>query len=75
MYHDNSRRHGESGLEEWLKAICERCVRCSDGRVHVLLRREGRMINQKGTRRICQELRLQVGQEAPRRSSTFTLPT
>ena len=58
MYHYKSRRHGQAGLEERIKAICETRVRYGYRRVHVLLRREGWMINQKRTRRITNELGL-----------------
>ena len=58
MYQYKSRRHGQAGLEERIKGICETRVRYGYRRVHVLLRREGWMINQKRTRRITNELGL-----------------
>ena len=67
MYHYKSRRHGQAGLEERIKAICETRVRYGYRRVHVLLRREGWMINQKRTRRIYNELGLQLRHKAPKR--------
>ncbi len=67
MYHDKSRRHGQAGLEERINAICETRVRYGYRRVHLLLRREGWMINQKRTRRITNELGLQLRHKAPKR--------
>ena len=73
MYHDKSRRHGQAGLEERIKAICETRVRYGYRRVHVLLRREGWMINQKRTRRIYNELGLQLRHKALIRRQAIAL--
>ena len=47
--------------------ICQTRVRYSYRRVHVLLRREGWLINQKKTRRIYRELGLQLRNKTPKR--------
>lgn len=51
-YHYKSRRPGQAALERRIKEICETRVRYGYRRVHVLLRREGWIINMKKTRRI-----------------------
>jgi putative transposase len=50
-YHYKLRRHGQAGLEQRIKEICQTRVRYGYRRVHVLLRREGWCITKK-TRRI-----------------------
>ena len=44
-YHYKSRRTGQAGLEQRIREICQTRVRYGYRRVHVLLRREGWMIN------------------------------
>lgn len=66
-YHYRSRRPRQAGLESRIKEICETRVRYGYRRVHVLLRREGWMINLKKTRRIYNELGLQLRNKTPRR--------
>ena len=66
-YHYRSRRPGQAGLEKRIKEICETRVRYGYRRVHVLLRREGWMINVKKTRRIYNELGLQLRNKTPKR--------
>ena len=66
-YHYKSRRHGQAGLEARIKAICETRVRYGYWRVDVLLRREGWVINQKKTRRIYNEMGLQLRHKTPKR--------
>ena len=66
-YHYKSRRHGQAGLEARIKTICETRVRYGYRRVHVLLRREGWVINQKKTRRIYNGLGLQLRHKTPKR--------
>lgn len=61
------RRPGQSGLEQKIKEICETRVRFGYRRVHVFLRREGWMINQKKTRRIYSELGIQLRNKTPKR--------
>ena len=59
-YHYNSRRAGQADLELRIKEICATRVRYGYRRVHVLLRREGWLINHKKARRIYRELGLQL---------------
>jgi hypothetical protein len=66
-YHYKSRRTGQAGLEQRIREICETRVRYGYRRVHVLLRREGWMINMKKTRRIYNELGLQLRNKHPKR--------
>jgi putative transposase len=61
------RRPGQAALEHRIKEICETRVRYGYRRVHVLLRREGWMINMKKTRRIYNELGLQLRNKTPKR--------
>jgi putative transposase len=55
------------GLEARIKEICATRVRYGYRRVHVLLRREGWKINHKKTRRIYNELGLQLRNKTPKR--------
>lgn len=66
-YHYKSRRLGQAGLESRIKEICETRVRFGYRRVHVLLCREGWTINMKKTRRIYNELGLQLRNKLPKR--------
>jgi multidrug resistance efflux pump len=67
-YHYKSRRRaGQAGLEQRIREICETRVRYGYRRVHVLLRREGWLINMKRTRRIYNELGLQLRNKHPKR--------
>ncbi|MCC0055317.1 MAG: IS3 family transposase [Rhodobiaceae bacterium] len=66
-YHYKSRRTGQAALERRIKEICETRVRFGYRRVHVLLRREGWVINMKKTRRIYNELGLQLRNKHPKR--------
>lgn len=66
-YHYKSRRTDQAGLERRIKEIAETRVRYGYRRVHVLLRREGWMINMKKTRRIYSELGLQLRNKHPKR--------
>ena len=72
-YHYKSRRAGQAMLERRIKEICETRVRYGYRRVHVLLRREGWMINMKKTRRIYRELGLQLRTKHPKRRVTAKL--
>ena len=58
---------GLAVLEKRIREICETRVRYGYRRVHVLLRREGWMVNQKRTRRIYRELGLQLRNKTPKR--------
>jgi hypothetical protein len=66
-YHYKSRRTGQAALELRIREICETRVRYGYRRVHVLLRREGWVINIKKTRRIYNELALQLRNKNPKR--------
>lgn len=66
-YHYKSRRTGQAALELRIREICETRVRYGYRRVHVLLRREGWQVNIKKTRRIYNELGLQLRNKNPKR--------
>jgi len=66
-YHYRCRRAGQAGLEQRIREICETRVRYGYRRVHVLLRREGWQVNVKKTRRIYNELGLQLRNKHPKR--------
>ncbi len=66
-YHYKSRRAGQADLELRIKEICATRVRYGYRRVHVLLRREGWLINHKKARRIYRELGLQLRNKTPKR--------
>lgn len=66
-YHYKSRRAGQAGLEQRIKEICETRVRYGYRRVHVLLRREGWLVNTKKTYRIYRELGMQLRNKTPKR--------
>lgn len=66
-YHYKSRRTDQAALERRIKEIAETRVRYGYRRVHVLLRREGWTINIKKTRRVYNELGLQLRNKHPKR--------
>jgi putative transposase len=66
-YHYKSRRSGQAVIEQRIREICHVRVRYGYRRVHILLRREGWIINQKKTRRIYRELGLQLRNKTPKR--------
>ena len=66
-YHYKSRRRGQAALEKRIKEIGETRVRYGYRRVHVVLRREGWMINIKRTYRLYNELGLQLRNKTPKR--------
>ena len=66
-YHYHARRPGQAILERRIKEICETRVRYGCRRVHVVLRREGWVINHKRTRRVYNELGLQLRNKTPKR--------
>ncbi len=66
-YRYRSRRRGQALLEARIKEICATRVRYGYRRVHVLLRREGWLINHKRTRRLYSELGLQLRNKTPKR--------
>ena len=66
-HHYRSCRPDQAPLAARIRTICETRVRYGYRRVQVLLRREGWMINQKRTRRIYNELGLQLRNKTPKR--------
>lgn len=66
-YHYKHRRPDQAGLEMRIKEICETRVRYGYRRVHVMLLREGWVLNMKKTRRIYKELGLQLRNKHPKR--------
>ena len=66
-YHYRSRRPDQAGLESRIRAICQTRVRYGYRRIHVLLQREGWQINIKKTRRIYNELGLQLRNKTAKR--------
>lgn len=66
-YHYKSRRTGQADLELRIREICETRVRYGYRRIHVLLRRKGWQMNIKKTRRIYNELGLQLRNKHPKR--------
>jgi putative transposase len=66
-YHYRFRRPEQAPLESRIKEICQTRVRYGARRVHVLLRREGWMINHKKTRRVYNELGMQLRNKTPKR--------
>lgn len=65
--HYKSRRTDQAAVERRIKEIAETRVRYGYRRVHVLLRREGRLINMNKTRRFYNELGLQLRNKPPKR--------
>lgn len=66
-FHYKSRRTDQAAVARRIKEICESRLRYGYQRVHVLLRREGWVINIKKTRRIYNELALQLRNKNPKR--------
>ena len=66
-FHYKPRRRGQADLEKRIKEIAETRMRYGYRRVHVVLLREGWMINIKRTRRIYAELGLQLRAKSPKR--------
>ena len=66
-YHYKLHRRGQADLEKRIKEIAETRMRYGYRRVHVLLLREGWVINIKRTRRIYAELGLQLRNKTPKR--------
>lgn len=67
LYTYKSRRGEQAGLKQRIKEICETRVRYGYRRVHVLLVREGWVIDMKRTRRLYNELGLQLRNKTPKR--------
>jgi len=66
-YRYKSRRPDQAPLEQRIKEICQTRIRFGYRRVHVLLQREGWELNMKKTRRIYNELGLQLRNKHPKR--------
>ena len=66
-FHYKSRRTDQVAVARRIKEICETRVRYGYRRVHVLLRREGWQVNIKKTRKIYNELGLQLRNKHPKR--------
>ena len=66
-YHYKPHRRGQVDIETRIKEIAQTRMRYGYRRVHVLLLREGWMINIKRTRRIYAELGLQLRSKTPKR--------
>jgi putative transposase len=66
-FHYKSRRTDQAAVERRIKEICETRVRYGYRRVQVLLHREAWEINMKKTRRIYNELGLQLRNKHPKR--------
>jgi putative transposase len=66
-YHYKARRRDQAGIEARIRDICQTRVRYGYRRVHVLLQREGWLINHKRTRRIYSELGMQLRNKTPKR--------
>jgi putative transposase len=66
-YRYRSRRPGQAALEDRIRTICQTRVRYGYRRVHVLLRREGWAINEKRTRRVYNEIGMQLRNKTPKR--------
>jgi putative transposase len=66
-YRYRSRRPGQAPLESRIKEICQTRVRYGYRRVHVMLRREGWVLNEKKTRRVYNEMGMQLRNKTPKR--------
>lgn len=66
-YHYRSKRIGQAPLIKRIREIAETRVRFGYRRIHVLLRREGWLVNQKRVRRLYNEMGLQLRNKSPKR--------
>jgi putative transposase len=66
-YHYRSKRSGQAVLMKRIKEIAETRVRYSYRRIHVLLRREGWLVNAKRVCRLYREMGLQLRNKSPKR--------
>jgi putative transposase len=66
-YHYRSRRAGQAQLAERIKEIAATRVRYGYRRIHVLLRREGWLVNPKRVYRLYRESGLQLRNKTPKR--------
>ena len=67
FYAYKSKRGDQASLKLKIKDICEARVRYGYRRVHVMLRQDGIEINEKRTRRLYNELGLQLRNKVPKR--------
>lgn len=65
-YRYKSRRPDQAPLEQRFREVCQTRVRFGYRRVHVLLQREGWELNMKKTRRVYNELALQLHNKHPK---------
>jgi len=66
-YHYRSKRTGQAVLMKRIKEIAETRVRYGYRRIHVLLRREGWLVNAKRVCRLYREMGLQLRNKSPKR--------
>ena len=66
-YHYRSKRTGQAILMKRIKEIAETRVCYGYRRIHVLLRREGWLVNAKRVCRLYREMRLQLRNKPPKR--------
>lgn len=66
-YHYRSKRSGQAVLMKRIKEIAETRVRYGYRRIHVLLRREGWLVNSKRVCRLYREMGLQLRNKSPKR--------
>jgi putative transposase len=67
LYVYKSKRGGQADLKQRIKEIAETRVRYGYRRIHVLLRREGWLVNAKRIYRLYKELSLQLRNKTPKR--------
>src|ERR1041384_3800058 len=68
-YHYRSKRSGQAVLKKGIKEIAETRVRYGYRRIHVLLRREGWLVNAKRVCRLYREMGLQLRTSHPNAGS------
>lgn len=66
-YHYKPRRPSQASLKQRIKEIAETRVRYGYRRIHVLLRREGWLVNAKRVNRLYREMGLQLRNKSPKR--------
>jgi putative transposase len=67
LYHYKSKRGDQAALKERIREIAQTRVRYGYRRIHVLLRREGWLVNAKRIYRLYRELGLQLRHKTPKR--------
>ena len=67
LYHYKSRRPPQADLKQRIKEIAETRVRYGYRRIHVLLRREGWLVNAKRVNRLYREMGLRLRNKSPKR--------